>query len=56
VRRLISQARERAVSVVDAERVLPYWHIGLVIFKKEQHGADRAAYGSHLIKGLSAVL
>ena len=50
VRSLITQARERAVSAVDAERVLLYWHIGQVILEEEQHGADRAAYGSSLIK------
>ena len=49
VRDLIAQAHERAVSAVDAERVLLYWHIGQVILEEEQHGADRAAYGSRLI-------
>ena len=56
VRDLIAQARERAVSTVDAERVLLYWHIGQVTLVEEQHGADRATYGSSLIKGLAAEL
>ena len=56
VRDLITQARQQAVRAVDAERVLLYWHIGQVIQEEEQHGADRAAYGSSLIKGLAAEL
>ena len=56
VRGLITQARQQAVRAVDAERVLLYWHIGQVILEEEQHGADRAAYGSNLIKGLAAKL
>ena len=53
---LIAQARDQAVRAVDAERVLLCWHIGQVILEEEQHGADRAAYGSSLIKGLAAEL
>jgi hypothetical protein len=53
---LITQAREQAVRAVDAERVLLYWHIVRVILEEEQHGADRAAYGSNLIKGLAIEL
>ena len=56
VRDLITQARQQAVRAIDAERVLLYWHIGQVILEEEQHGADRAAYGSNLIKGLAAEL
>lgn len=33
-----------------------YWNIGRVIFEEEQAGEDRAAYGSYLIKTLSAAL
>jgi len=44
------------VRAVDAERVLLYWHIGQVMLEEEQHGADRATYGSRLIKGLAAEL
>jgi hypothetical protein len=56
VRDLITQAREQAVRAVDDERVLLYWQIGQVIPEEEQHGADRAAYGSRLLKGLAAEL
>jgi predicted nuclease of restriction endonuclease-like (RecB) superfamily len=53
---IITQARERAVRSVDAERVLMYWHLGQLIVEEEQHGADRAAYGSALIEGLAEAL
>ena len=53
---IITQARDRAVRAVDAERVRMYWQIGRTIFEEEQHGADRAAYGSFLIKGLAEAL
>ena len=56
VRDLITQARERAVSAVDTERVLMYWHVGQLIVEEEQQGADRAACGSALIEGLATVL
>ena len=56
MRGLITQARAEAVRAVDARRVQLYWHIGQMIVEEEQQGADRAAYGSSLIKGLSAEL
>lgn len=33
-----------------------YWHIGQRIFEEEQHGEDRAEYGTYLIKSLSEEL
>ena len=56
VRSLIVQAREQAVRAVDAERVRLYWLIGQKIVEEEQQGADRAAYGTRLIKGLAEEL
>jgi len=53
---IITQAREQAVRSVDAERVLMYWYLGQLIVEEEQQGADRAAYGTSLIKGLAAAL
>jgi predicted nuclease of restriction endonuclease-like (RecB) superfamily len=50
---IISQAKERAIRSVDAERVLMYWQIGKIIFEEEQQGGDRAVYGSFLIQGLA---
>jgi predicted nuclease of restriction endonuclease-like (RecB) superfamily len=56
VQRLIVEAQAQAVRAVDAERVRLYWHLGQLIVEEEQHGADRAAYGTALIKGLAAAL
>nr|WP_246455676.1 PDDEXK nuclease domain-containing protein [Hymenobacter citatus] len=53
---IITQARDRAIRSVDAERVRMYWQIGQYIFEEEQHGEDRAAYGTFLIKGLAEAL
>ncbi len=56
IQSIIAQARERAVRSVDAERVRMYWQVGQTIVEEEQHGADRAAYGTGLIKGLAEAL
>jgi predicted nuclease of restriction endonuclease-like (RecB) superfamily len=56
IRAIINGAREAAVRAVDHQRVIMYWHIGKRIFEEEQHGADRAEYGTQLIKYLSAQL
>lgn len=54
IQSIIATAKERAIRSVDTERVLMYWQIGKVIFEEEQQGKDRAAYGSYLIKTISA--
>jgi len=56
IRSIINRSRESAVRAVDRERVIMYWHIGKRIFEEEQHGADRAEYGTQLIKYLSEQL
>ncbi len=53
IQAIISQAREKAIRLVDTERVLMYWQIGRVIFEEEQQGKDRAEYGRFLIKSIS---
>lgn len=55
-RGLLARAGEQVVRAVAAERIPEYWHIGQVILAVEQYGADRAAYGSRLLKGLAAEL
>ena len=37
-------------------RVEMYWKLGKRILDEEQHGKDRADYGSYLIKGLAEQL
>ena len=53
VRAIIEEARVNAVRSVDFNRVLMYWHMGRRVFEEEQHGADRADYGSYLIERLA---
>jgi predicted nuclease of restriction endonuclease-like (RecB) superfamily len=56
VKKMIEQARERAVRSVNHERTLLYWHIGKRIFEEEQQGKEKADYGDYLIKSLSTAL
>ena len=53
VRRIIEESRNNAVRSVDYCRVQMYWNIGRRIFEEEQHGKDRAEYGTYLIKNLA---
>lgn len=55
IRAIVEDARQKAIRSVDFERVLMYWQIGKVIFEEEQKGADRATYGTFLIKSISEV-
>jgi hypothetical protein len=56
IQSIINSSRESAVRAVDHERVIMYWQIGKRIFEEEQHGTDRAEYGTQLIKYLSEQL
>ena len=53
VRAIIEEARANAIRSVDFNRVLMYWNMGRRVFEEEQHGADRANYGSYLIGRLA---
>lgn len=53
IRRIIDTARRNAARSVDFCRVEMYWNLGKRIFEEEQHGKDRAEYGSYLIKKLA---
>lgn len=56
IKAIILDAREKAIKAVDHERTLMYWHIGKRIFEEEQHGKDRADYGSYLTKFIAQEL
>lgn len=56
VRSLIQSARQSVASVVDTFQVMTNFEIGRRIVEHEQQGAKRAAYGSEVLKGLSARL
>ncbi len=50
------QARARAIGAVNRHLVLRNWIIGGCVVEFEQHGEDRAAYGTGLLSRLSADL
>ena len=56
VRQLIQSARRGVATVVDTFQVMANFEIGRRIVEHEQKGAKRAAYGSELLKELSARL
>lgn len=52
----LAQARKNAKTAVNLAMVYAYFEIGRMIIEEEQHGANRAAYGTQLLKELSAYL
>ena len=53
---VLAHARKNAKTAVNLSMVYAYFEIGRMIVEEEQHGANRAAYGSQLLKELSAYL
>ncbi|WP_415932192.1 PDDEXK nuclease domain-containing protein [Zhenpiania hominis] len=53
---MLTQARENAKTAVNLSMVYAYFEIGRMIVEEEQHGANRAAYGTQLLKELSLYL
>lgn len=49
----LQQGKVQAVQKVNTVLVATYWQIGQQIVEFEQNGADRATYGSELLKDLS---
>lgn len=56
VAEVLTQARENAKTAVNLSMVYAYFEIGRMIVEEEQHGANRAAYGTQLLKELSLYL
>lgn len=56
IREIIVNAQNHAITAVQQQRVLMYWHIGHHIVEEEQQGKARADYGSELIKTLAQEL
>jgi len=56
IREIIVNAQKHAVTAIQQQRVLMYWHIGHHIVEEEQQGKTRAEYGSELIKTLAKEL
>lgn len=55
-RKVIDLARSSAVHSVNVCRVQMCWQLGKRIFEQEQHGKQRADYGTYLLQNLSAKL
>jgi predicted nuclease of restriction endonuclease-like (RecB) superfamily len=53
IRNIIISSRNAAVRSVDLERVMMYWKLGERIIIEEQHGKERAEYGTYLIRNLA---
>jgi predicted nuclease of restriction endonuclease-like (RecB) superfamily len=49
----IEKARQNAIKVINTELVKANWEIGRHIIEYEQHGQERAEYGSELLTRLS---
>ena len=56
IRQLLVEARQKVAATINTVMVETYWEIGRQIVEEEQHGQDRAAYGTYLIKDLSKKL
>lgn len=53
IRNIILSSRNAAIRSVDWGRVRMYWKIGERIILEEQHGEERAEYGTYLLKNLA---
>ena len=49
----LQEARRRAVKAINIELLRANWEIGRFIVEYEQHGNDKAVYGSFLLENLS---
>ena len=53
---VLVRARKKAKTAVHLSMVYAYFEIGRRIVEEEQHGANRAAYGTQLLQELSRYL
>ena len=53
---VLKQAQRNAKTAVNIAMVYAYYEIGRLIVEEEQHGENRAAYGTRLLQELSAYL
>ncbi len=53
---IIERGQEQAYAEVAKTAIITYWNIGRRLVEEEQHGEERAAYGTELIKNVAKVL
>ncbi len=56
IKRIVTQARQKAYSAINSAMVEAYWQMGKRIVEQEQQGKERADYGTQLLKVLSEEL
>lgn len=56
IKKVLSDARGRAVAQVNMELLTAYWKIGRIIVEHEQESQKRAAYGRQTLRQLSKEL
>lgn len=56
VAEVLRNARSNSYRAVNFIMVKAYWNVGRMIVEEEQHGKERAAYGTNLLKDLSSRL
>ena len=56
IKQIVNTGRMSAYSAVNATMIATYWNIGRRIVEEEQHGKERAEYGTELIKMLAKEL
>ena len=50
IKRILSLARQKTYSAINATMVETYWQIGKRIVEEEQNGKERANYGEAILK------
>lgn len=53
---IIEQGKRQAYAEVSKAVIMTYWSIGRRLVEEEQHGKERAAYGTELIKNVAKIL
>ena len=50
---IIEYGRKQAYTEVAKTAIMTYWKVGRRLVEEEQHGEERAAYGTALVKGIA---
>ena len=50
---IIEYGRKQAYTEVAKTAIMTYWKVGRRLVEEEQHGEQRAAYGTALVKGIA---
>lgn len=56
IRKILTQARNKAYTAVNVVMVEAYWNVGSRIVEEDQSGKKKAYYGAYLLRGLSQKL